>query len=383
MVPKYIQKEIIDLFNRETSIVNILVSTTTITEGVNTTAKNMIVYRSAKGTKNLLPFDAKNIAGRAGRFMEHYTGRVITLDKKFIDVVEEIGQQITHKNYDINAPKKEIDDDITPHEYLDDRSKRRLQKIEQLRKARGIPEHILKQFKVISKGDKIKVYDQIKLLSTTSHNNIKLLISSLNYRSRMSLTIEGFQVILNIIISIVENEKLKYLIETKSKKNPSCSILFYSLNNYLRSGFNGIYEYNLKNETNLAIKNAKEKNKEIDEKAKEKIVNTAMRKTSRLIYNIFKYQLVKYLGVFNLMYKFYISQHEKLEFEEVSGIDILLTKLEYNAFSDKAKIASDYGVPQNIVNFYDAKTKDEAIKIKNNLDPYEKIIFEKISTLID
>ena len=152
---------------------------------------------------------------------------------------------------------------------------------------------------------------------------------------------------------------------------------------HLRSGFNGIYEYNLKNETKLATENAEEKNKEIDEKAKERLVNTAMRKTSRLIYNIFKYQLVKYLGVFNLMYKFYISQHEKLEFEEVSGIDILLTKLEYNAFSDKAKIASDYGVPQNIVNFYDAKTKDEAIKIKNNLDPYEKIIFEKISTLID
>lgn len=383
MVPKYIQKEIIDLFNRETSIVNILVSTTTITEGVNTTAKNMIVYRSAKGTKNLLPFDAKNIAGRAGRFMEHYTGRVITLDKRFINVVKEIGQQITHKNYDINAPKKEIDDDITPPEYLDDRSKRRLQEIEQLRKARDIPEHILKQFKVISKGDKIKVYDQIKLLSTTSHNDIKNLISCLNYCSQMSLKKEGFQVILNIIISIVENEKLKYLIETKSKKNPSYSILFYSLNNYLLSGFNGIYKYNLENETKLATENAEEKNKEIDEKAKERLVNTAMRKTSRLIYNIFKYQLVKYLGVFNLMYKFYISQHEKLEFEEVSGIDILLTKLEYNAFSDKAKIASDYGVPQNIVNFYDAKTEDEAIKIKNNLDPYEKIIFEKISTLID
>ena len=35
-----------------------------------------------------------------------------------------------------------------------------------------------------------------------------------------------------------------------------------------------------------------------------------MRETAELIYNTFKYQLVKYLGVFNLMYKYYISKIE-------------------------------------------------------------------------
>ena len=58
MLPKYIQKETINLFNA--GVLKILLCTTTITEGVNTTAKNLIVLNSKKGEKPLKPFDAKN-----------------------------------------------------------------------------------------------------------------------------------------------------------------------------------------------------------------------------------------------------------------------------------------------------------------------------------
>ena len=66
-VPKYIQQEIISLFNK--NILKILICTTTITEGVNTTAKNVIALSGKKGTKDLKKFDAQNIEGRAGRFL--------------------------------------------------------------------------------------------------------------------------------------------------------------------------------------------------------------------------------------------------------------------------------------------------------------------------
>ncbi|WP_449397641.1 hypothetical protein [Chryseobacterium wanjuense] len=112
-------------------------------------------------------------------------------------------------------------------------------------------------------------------------------------------------------------------------------------------------------------------------------VDSAMRETAELIYNTFKYQLVKYLGVFNLMYKYYISKIENKSLEETSGIDILLIKLEYNAFSEEAKIASDYGVPNKIVAFYDAKTPEQAKSISNSFDNYEKKIFEKIRNIIE
>ncbi|EGQ8355169.1 hypothetical protein GT919_24925, partial [Vibrio parahaemolyticus] len=78
LVPKYIQKEIVDFFNR--GDLDVLVTTTTITEGVNTSAKNLLVLNATKGNKILKKFDAKNIAGRAGRFLHHYSGRVLVLD---------------------------------------------------------------------------------------------------------------------------------------------------------------------------------------------------------------------------------------------------------------------------------------------------------------
>ncbi|MFV0480374.1 MAG: helicase-related protein [Campylobacteraceae bacterium] len=134
VVPKYIQKEIIDLFNNQNNELKILSATTTITEGVNTTAKNMIVYKSNKGKKPLLKFDAKNIAGRAGRFMEHYVGRVITLDKEFLEVIEKEGNPIEHKNYIKESQKNEVEYEMTKSEFLDDRIKEQIIKLNELQK---------------------------------------------------------------------------------------------------------------------------------------------------------------------------------------------------------------------------------------------------------
>lgn len=374
VVPKYIQKEIVNLFNNRESGINLLASTTTITEGVNTTAKNMIVYKSEKGAgkngKPLLTFDAKNIAGRAGRFMEHYKGRVISLDKEFLDIINQVGNQIEHKNYQSSNDRKEIDDEMTPVEYLDDRSKQRLEEIKLLQLERGIPDNIITQFKVISKRDKIKMYDKINELPPLFHLRIRRLIARLNAPG-IGIDKDGFQVILDLIFEFIENDNLKALIENKFKDNfspNSYSILYASLNSYVRNGFQGVFQFYLNAERRNGNKNA---------------VNTAMRKASTLIFNTYKYQLVKFLGVFNLMYKFWVSVHNNIEFEEVSGIDKLLIKLEYNAFSEEARTASDYGVPQKIIDYYDSKTVAESNIILNSFDNYEKQIYQRIKRIIE
>ena len=58
LVPKYIQREIISLFN--SGDISVLVSTTTITEGINTTAKNVIVMSDMKGT-DIAPVQINNL----------------------------------------------------------------------------------------------------------------------------------------------------------------------------------------------------------------------------------------------------------------------------------------------------------------------------------
>lgn len=390
VVPKYIQKEIIDLFNKPDKGLKVLCATTTITEGVNTTAKNMIVYKSSKGggrhIKPLLKFDAKNIAGRAGRFMEHYVGRVITLDDEFLNVIEQQGEPIKHKNYDNSTSKNEVEFEITKPEYLDDRTREQIIELKKVQDKFGVPDSVINKFKVFSKRQKLEIYQKITELSSQEEDQIKKLISRLN-STVMSLDKDGFQVVLNIIYPQVENDKLKQLIENKFVFNSigkeRYSILYFSLNTYITKGFSGSYDYFLKK--NLERKNitSTEFSLKINEKMSSECIDSAMRETAELIYNTFKYQLVKYLGVFNLMYKYYISKAENKSIEETFGIDILLMKLEYNAFSDQAKIASDYGVPTKIVSYYDAKTSEQAENIQNSFDAYERRIFEKVQKVIN
>ena len=76
-LPKYIQTEIMDSFNN--GELDTIVCTSTIVEGVNTTAKNVIIYDNFKGANELTGFDVKNIKGRAGRFLSHFIGNVYSL----------------------------------------------------------------------------------------------------------------------------------------------------------------------------------------------------------------------------------------------------------------------------------------------------------------
>lgn len=71
---KHITNSIIDYFNQ--GKLRYLFCTSTIIEGVNTSAKNVVYFDKKKGPNDVDYFDYSNIKGRAGRMMEHYIGRV-------------------------------------------------------------------------------------------------------------------------------------------------------------------------------------------------------------------------------------------------------------------------------------------------------------------
>lgn len=355
LVPKYLQKEIVSLFNK--SQLKVLISTTTITEGVNTAAKNLVVMHSKKGNKELKKFDAKNIAGRAGRFLFHYSGRVIVLKNAFMKAINSQAEGIKHKNYDLEAPKDEIDLFYTSDEFLKDGDRERIQSIKEKQEERDIPDFVFNLYKVVSRLHKIELYDRIQTLSPEELNSIKALIRQINFRLRIDR--DGFQVVLKVIETIVLNQNLKFLIEQRDR-NGKYSIITHLVQNYLEEGFMASVRYKLEE--------------------REKTVDEAIRETSKFVYNTLKYQVVKYLGVFNVMYKLSQSKKTNQKFEEVSGIDRLLTKLEYNALTAEGKIASDYGVPSSIVDYYESS--DNAENIKAKFDTYEKGVFEKVEKII-
>ncbi|MHA3062034.1 DEAD/DEAH box helicase [Acinetobacter sp. ANC 4636] len=90
-IPRAIAALMVDLFNE--SKINILICTSTLIEGVNTNAKNIIIYDDCVfGKKKLDMFTFNNISGRSGRMFKHYVGNVYILGEKpavelpFIDV---------------------------------------------------------------------------------------------------------------------------------------------------------------------------------------------------------------------------------------------------------------------------------------------------------
>jgi hypothetical protein len=77
-VPRALQQYFIRLFNNRQ--IPFLVCTSTIIEGVNTVAKNVIVYDRRKSKNVLEHFTYKNIEGRAGRMNQYFVGRVFVLE---------------------------------------------------------------------------------------------------------------------------------------------------------------------------------------------------------------------------------------------------------------------------------------------------------------
>ena len=70
----------VKLFEEETGIRN-LISTSSIIEGVNTSAENVIIWRNRKGNAKLDDFTYKNIIGRGGRMFKHFIGKIYILEQ--------------------------------------------------------------------------------------------------------------------------------------------------------------------------------------------------------------------------------------------------------------------------------------------------------------
>lgn len=70
----------VKLFEEENGLSR-LVSTTSIVEGVNTSAENIVLWKNKKGNRNLDDFTYRNIIGRGGRMFRHFVGKIYILEQ--------------------------------------------------------------------------------------------------------------------------------------------------------------------------------------------------------------------------------------------------------------------------------------------------------------
>ncbi len=69
------------LFEEKQGGLQTLVSTSSIIEGVNTSAENVIVWSNKKGQLKLDDFTYRNIIGRGGRMFKHFVGNIFILEE--------------------------------------------------------------------------------------------------------------------------------------------------------------------------------------------------------------------------------------------------------------------------------------------------------------
>jgi hypothetical protein len=79
-LPRSLSQYIVKAFNEGS--IRYLVCTSTLIEGVNTSAKNVIIFDNKIALKNLDFFTFNNIKGRSGRMFKHFVGNVFILNSE-------------------------------------------------------------------------------------------------------------------------------------------------------------------------------------------------------------------------------------------------------------------------------------------------------------
>lgn len=153
-LPKYIQQEILEQFNKGTF--DILFCTSTIVEGVNTDAQNMIILNASKGSKKLTPFDIKNIKGRAGRYYHCFVGRVFYMSKELSEIESSESLSLNFITYSDNELSV-IDIDNADIVDLTDTNRQRKESREAATQTFLLPQDVFFKNRTVSKENQEKL----------------------------------------------------------------------------------------------------------------------------------------------------------------------------------------------------------------------------------
>lgn len=338
-VPRYIQAEIVSLFN--SGVIHSLVCTTTLAEGVNTTAKNVIVYESKKDRTPLTTFDRKNIEGRSGRFAEHFLGNVFYLDKP------QNSEKETSVNFELYDEKSLGQEDLVLMRDKDLSLENLNNKEKILKKLydKKIPHELIKKNRFINIDKQINLIESLR-----------------------SEPVLPFEAILNNGDFIRRRDLFEKLIENIYKL-PSIGG---------RGDWKG---YTIKQMTWLAfdyIKHPYFKTimDNIIVASSSKNVNTRIRKSLRILCQHFEFLLPRYAQAFQEIYNFVAKERGERSIE----LGYIISLLEYGTSDQVAILLRDAGLPLEIVNkvkrmFGNCENMNALMERKRNIRPLlEKVL---------
>ncbi|MFM5249538.1 DEAD/DEAH box helicase [Aeromonas hydrophila] len=104
----------IRLFEEEDGLKNII-STSSIIEGVNTSAENVVIWANKNGQSRLNDFTYRNIIGRGGRMFKHFIGKIYILEEPPVSEDVELNLNLPD-NILSSIDSEEIRQDLTPEQ---------------------------------------------------------------------------------------------------------------------------------------------------------------------------------------------------------------------------------------------------------------------------
>jgi hypothetical protein len=326
---KHITTSVIDYFNK--GDLNYLFCTTTIIEGVNTSAKNIVFFDKTKGNRTPIDFfDYSNIKGRAGRLMIHYTGTIFNFNpvppnKQVIVDIPFFEQNPISDEVLINLDESEIKDINS----------------EQYKAIKDIPN----EEKEVIKSNGVQVFGQRNIIETL-RNDIERkhhLMAWSNYPTKEQLS---------YVLGLAWNNLLK----------PTETVRPMTLNGLIT--VTQIYGYNqsiwnLVNNTFAYLKTLKH-NQEKDDL---EIMDEAIRQSFQTLKHWFEYKVPKWLSVIDSLQNFVCSEKGIR-----SGSYSYFSNLIENDFlRENLTILAEFGIPSSAIRkleklIPESMPQDEVIK---------------------
>ncbi len=329
---KHINSSMIDYFNDKK--LKYIFCTSTIIEGVNTSAKNVICFDKKKGPNDIDFFDYSNIKGRSGRMMIHYIGRIFNFNKppeKQENMIVDIPffQQDPIKNEVLNN----LNDSDIRSSVKDSEQYKELQRIPQEER------ELFQKNGVLIKGQK-QILDTISDLYSTysitrkNYNQEYKIHELLDWNTTPSYDQLqfGLELCWNNLMKDGESKKVKTFHQ----------LVFLTFNYAYKKNIFSLVEDNfIYSKTLKANKN----------KADDTLLNNSIEEIFNVMRHWFQYKIPKWLSVMNELQKYVCEKNGMTP----GNYSYYASQIEDDFIRDNLSILAEYGIPTSAINKLSSK----------------------------
>lgn len=268
--PKYFQREIMSLFNQKQ--MSLLFCTSTIVEGVNTNAKTVIVYHNPSGENDAgKRFLLLNINGRAGRYLRHFVGNIVYLNRECLKIESSENISLDFKLFSDEVLLGDVDLENVENEHLSSTNLERKKRIELDRDL--LPDKVFSQNRLIERVKQEKILREI-CSSVGRFNGIEK-------ANIMQFINDGyFDAILEVWSKVGEI------------KDTQISGIKYFSKKYAEDGYLGVLKYRFDRPPENSLDS---------ENLEKKFVNDTYRTVFRNVKDTIEYQLPRILSLFETL----------------------------------------------------------------------------------